>query len=312
MSYRLPPLNALRAFEAAARHLSFKQAANELHVTPGAVSQQVKSLEETLGVRLFQRLHNSLLLTEEGQTYFPLVRKAFHDLSHATERVAPQRLIDMLTIGVEPSFAVKWLFPRLGRFRETHPNTDVRISTTTDVEDLLQGRLDLVVQLGGGHYPGLRSDLLLKEERFPVCSPRLLRHSHLPPRTPRDLLRYPLLHDEYRSDWRVWLQAHGITAIDVSRGPSFSDESLAVQATIQGQGVALARHLLVDHEIAAGRLIRLFQEGLPCSFSYHLLCPMGSADCSEVEEFRSWMLREVNRPVETVSQHAEPMSSLSS
>jgi LysR family glycine cleavage system transcriptional activator len=300
MSYRIPSLNAIRAFEAAARHLSFKQAANELHVTPGAISQHVKSLEETIGVRLFQRTHKSLLLTAEGQIYFPLVRKAFHDLSDATERVAPQRLVEVLTIGVEPAFAVKWLFPRLGRFRKAHPNTDVRISTITDIQDLAQGRLDLVVQLGGGHYPGFRSDLLLKEYRFPVCSPNLVRRSN-PLRAPKDLLQYTLLHDEYRSEWPVWLRAHGILDMDSSHGPSFTEESLAVQATIQGQGISLGRSLLVEQDIEAGRLIRPFKESLPCSFSYYLLCPTGSVDCSEVAEFREWLLREVG-PVNAESQ----------
>ena len=225
------------------------------------------------------------MLTEAGQTYLPAVRGAFRQISEATERLVPQGLIKALTVGVQPSFAVKWLFPRLNRLREMHPALDVRISTTTETSDLLQGRVDLLIQHGLGHYPSLRADRIVAEERFPVCSPVLLNGAH-PLRQPEDLSFHTLLHDEFREGWRIWLRAHDIKDIDDARGVSFTDDSLALQAAIEGQGVALGRSMLVERDIEAGRLVVPFWLNTTGELAYYLLCPEGTANPHYSREMR--------------------------
>ena len=291
MSYLMPSLNALRAFEAAARHLSFKKAGHELNVTPGAISQQVKSLEESLGVQLFNRLHNTLVLTESGQAYLPEIRDAFRKISDATDRLLPRGIVEMLTIGIQPSFAVKWLFPRLARFKSSHPEIDVRISTTTEVEDVMDGRVDLVIRHGRGHYAGIRAHRLLPEGRFPVCSPKLLNGPH-PLRVPADLVHHTLLHEEFREEWRLWLQEHQIAGVDPSKGKSFTDERLVLQAAIQGEGVALSASPLVERELSSGRLVRPFGPTVGNDLGYYLLCQDGIAECHAVYAFRTWAVAE--------------------
>ncbi|MDX1514041.1 MAG: transcriptional regulator GcvA, partial [Gammaproteobacteria bacterium] len=231
MARKLPPLNALRAFEAAARHLSFTRAAEELHVTQAAVSHQVKSLEEYLGIKLFRRFNRSLLLTDEGQAYLPTMTKAFDLMSDATSRLVKKDPAGPLTVSVLPSFAARWLVPRLGRFRRAHPEIDLRIDPATQLVDFGRGDVDVGIRYGRGEYPGLRSDRLMEEDIFPVCSPALLDGEH-PLKDPEDLAHHTLLHDDGHGDWRTWLLAAGVDGVDPTRGPIFTDSSMLIQAAM--------------------------------------------------------------------------------
>ena len=299
MSRRLPPLNALRAFEAAARHLSFTRAAEELNVTQAAISHQVKALEERLGVRLFRRLNRALLLSEEGQGYLPPVRDALDAIAVATERLLARDKLGALTVSAAPSFAAMWLVPRLVRFREAHPDIEVRISADDRLTDFGRDDVDLVIRYGRGKYPGLHSIRLMTEDVFPVCAPILLDGPH-PLREPGDLRHHTLLHDypigaasgEALADWRMWLLAAGVADVDPERGPAFSHSNLLLQAAIDGQGVALGRTPLVAAEIAAGRLVKPFDLVLPAGFAYFIVCPETAAERPKIAAFRDWLIEE--------------------
>ena len=291
MARRIPPLTALRAFEAAGRHLSFTKAADELHVTQAAVSHQVKSLEEYLGLRLFRRLNRTLLLTDAGQLYLPPLTDAFECIDRATHRLRRQLGRARLTVSVLPSFAAGWLVPRLGRFRQRCPDVDLRIDPTEALTDFRRGDVDLGIRYGRGRYPGLRADWLMREEFYPVCSPRLLE-GPVPLRDPADLAHHTLLHDEATVDWRTWLLAAGVEGVDAERGITVTDSSMLLRAAIAGQGVALARSVLADDEIASGRLVRPFDVDVPAEFAYYLAYPEESADQPNVAAFREWILEE--------------------
>lgn len=294
MSRRLPPLNALRAFEAAARHLSFTRAAEELHVTQTAISHQIRGLEEHLGIRLFRRFARGLVLTEEAQLFLPPVRDAFEQIAGATARLAKEQTGGVLTVSILPSFAAKWLVPRIGRFRTAHPEIDLRISASTALVDFARDDVDVAIRCGPGHYPGLRIDRLFGETIAPVCSPELRMR---PPglSVPDDLRHHTLLHDHDDVDgWRVWLELAGVAGVDPSRGPGFDDASMMLQAAIDGQGVALGRSALVAADIAAGRLIRPFEQSRPFRFAYWLVCPLASADRPKIAAFRGWILEEAD------------------
>jgi LysR family glycine cleavage system transcriptional activator len=293
---RLPPLNALRAFEAAARHLSFTKAAEELHVTQAAISHQVKALEEVLGMPLFRRLNRRLVLTDSGQRYLPPLREAFDMLQVATDRLRADEQAGALRLSVIPSFAAKWLLPRLPRFRQRHPEIDVLLSATEKLTDFAREQVDLGIRYGRGHYPGLRVDLLMRDEIFPVCSPRLLEGPH-PLRAPADLKHHTLLHDQVYAteddpDWRLWLRTAGITGIDTNRGPGFSHTNMVAEAAIAGQGVALCRSSIVSDDIEAGRLVQPFGPRLPSSFVYTVVSLPESADLPKVRDFREWIMEE--------------------
>ena len=298
MERRLPPLNALRAFEAAARHLSLTRAAEELHVTPAAVSHQVKGLEDYLGVKLFRRMNRALLLTDAGQACLPGLRDGFDRLAEAIDAVRARDESRPLTVSVAPSFGAKWLVPRLDRFAQEHPDIDVRIDASMRLADLVREDVDIAVRYGPGGYEGVRVDPLMTEEVVPICSPRLLEGENAL-REPQDLCRHTLLHiinpgteEAGHPDWRMWLRAAGVTDCDASRGPTFSMSSMAVQAAIEGQGVALVGNVLVADDIAAGRLVRPFELSFPVSFAYYILRPLASADRPRVVAFREWLLKE--------------------
>jgi LysR family glycine cleavage system transcriptional activator len=291
MTRRLPPLNALRAFEAAARHLSFTRAADELHVTQTAISHQIKGLEERLGVRLFRRLPRGLLLTEEAQRFLPPVRDAFDQIAAAAERLVAVGSSGTLTVSVLPSFASKWLVPRLGRFRAAHPDLDLRISATSQLVDFARDDVDVGIRMGRGVYPGLRVERLFGEALVPVCSPRLLEGAH-PLRRPEDLVHHVLLHDEDATGWELWLELAGVSGISTRRGPIFTDSGMVVQAAAEGQGVALARRVLAAGDLAAGRLIQPFDVIIPHDLAYYLVCPEATADRAKIAAFRSWLLAE--------------------
>ena len=288
---RLPPLNALRAFEAAGRLQSFTRAAAELHVTQAAVSHQVKGLETHLGLKLFHRMNRSLTLTEEGQQYLPAITSALDTIAGATQSLARRESEGALTVSVLPSFAAGWLVPRLGGFRRAHPNIDLRIDPEPDLVDFARGDVDVGVRYGRGDYPGLRADRLMAEDIFPVCAPQLARGRH-PLREPADLRYHTLLHDDGHGDWRTWLLAAGIDGVDADRGPMFTSSSMLIQAAIAGQGVALARAVLAADALASGELVRPFALGLPTEFAYYIVYPDASADRPKVRAFRDWLLAE--------------------
>ena len=301
MSRRLPPLNALRAFEAAARHLSFTRAAEELHVTQTAISHQIKALEERLGVQLFRRLPRGLLLTEEAQRYLPPVRAAFDQIAAATDRLSRDRA-GILTVSVLPSFAAKWLVPRLGRLRQAHPELELRIIATPRLADFARDEVDVGIRMGRGHYPGLRVERLFGDTLFPVCSPQLLA-GPAPLRTPEDLRHHLLLAGDEHPGWAEWLRHAGVEGVEVPRGPLLDDSSLVLQAAIDGQGVALTRASLAAHDLAAGRLIKPFELALPFHLAYYLVAPEATADQPKVKAFRDWLLAEVQA---SEAQEAQP------
>ena len=311
MERHLPPLNALRAFEAAARHLSLTRAAEELHVTPAAVSHQVKGLESYLGVKLFRRANRSLLLTDAGQACLPGLHEGFDRLAEAMEAVRARDESGPFTVSVPPSFGAKWLVTRLDRFTQKHPGYDVRLDASMRLVDLMREGVDIAVRYGAGRYEGMRVDRLMDEVAIPVCSPRLL-HGDKPLRVPEDLCQHTLLHhtapyqDDSYPDWRMWLQAAGVTSCDLARGPTFSMASMAVQAAIDGQGVALVGDVLVADDIAAGRLVRPFELSFPVHFAYYIVCPLITAERRRVVAFREWLLEEAQIGRD---QQPEPRSS---
>lgn len=300
MSRRLPPLNGLRAFEAAARHLSFAKAAEELHVTPAAISHQVKGLEDYLGLKLFRRAKRAIWLTEAGQACLPDLREGFDRLAAAMSRLQGLDESGIVTVSTTPSFAGKWLVPRLDRFRAANPEIDVRVDATTDVTDFARDDVDVAVRYGAGNYPGLKASMLMSEEMFPVCSPALLEDPH-PLREPADLAHHTLLHEDQRAwedafpDWRMWLLAAGARDVDPSRGPRFSSSELVTQAAVDGQGVALGRSVMVAADLAAGRLVRPFAMTYPMAFAYYIVCPEVAMDRPKVAAFANWLIGEAER-----------------
>lgn len=296
--HRLPPLNALRAFEAAARHLSFKEAAQELNVTPGAVSQQVKSLEDWLGTKLFHRLTRALTLTPAGQAALPELTEGFDRLVSAVERMARHSDGTELSVSVSPSFGALWLVPRLDRFRALHPEIEIRIDGTDKRVDIARGEADVAIRYGPGGYRDVRVDTLFPQFNAPVCSPALIEGT-APLRTPQDLSHHTLLHIDWKdaeASWRMWLLAANAASVDSTKGPRFSEESMAVQAAIDGHGVALVGDKLVSDHIAAGRLIYPFgaEHRTPLTFAYHVLTRHSDDMSSNVACFREWLLAEAD------------------
>jgi len=291
MTARLPSLNGLRAFEAAARHLSFTQAASELNVTQTAISHQIRRLEDELGIRLFIRHNRNLALTPQARDYLPLVRAAFDDLRLATERLLRKDSGKVLTVSTLASLAAKWLLPRLASFQEAHPDIDVRITTSTGLVDFKTDDVDAAIRYGRGHWPGLRAEWLMADELFPVCSPALLQGSK-PLRCPEDLARHTLLHTSgaYDDDWRLWLTAAGLpAAISKHGGLSFDMIFMTLQAAIDGLGVALGRTTYVQDDIARGRLVVPFTIALPADAGFYLVSPDARADSPKLRAFRQWL-----------------------
>ncbi|RUO80540.1 transcriptional regulator [Idiomarina tyrosinivorans] len=298
---KLPPLNALKSFEAAARHLSFTKAAEELFVTQAAVSHQVKALEESLGVTLFIRRNRALLLTEEGQSYYLELRDIFQRIVQATEKVKVAADSGSLTISLPPSFAILWFVPRLSQFREAYPDIDVRIKAVDEVDGSLTEDVDVAIYYGDGRWPGVRSYKLHREYLWPVCSPLLLRGPK-PLNKPEDLLNHTLLHDETRNAWKDWFQWVGVDKKDGDNGPVFSHSSLALKAAVHGQGVALANNVLVKPEIDAGHLIRVFPQALPRDKAFHLVCREGHQELRKIVTFKDWLLKLVEQEERELNQ----------
>jgi LysR family glycine cleavage system transcriptional activator len=302
---RNAPLNALRAFEAAARHLSFKKAATELHVTAGAVSHQVKVLEDYLGLELFRRLTRALELTPEAQAMLPKVREGLDNLVEALERVRQRRSTAALTVVTPPNFAARWLVPRLARFTTAHPEVELHLASRGGMIDgrdpeLREADSDMpvaMVRFGSGRYPGRHVDEVFAVRYVPVCSPRLVKGAHAL-RKPGDLRHHVLLHDDTvteegaRPSWADWLEFAGVRDVDASRGPRFSDASLALEAAIEGMGVTLAIKALVRAEIESGRLVVPFDLSAPAAYAYYLVTSEADATQLPVQQFRQWLLEE--------------------
>ncbi|GIC78588.1 transcriptional regulator GcvA [Moritella sp. F3] len=289
MSRRLPPLNSLRVFEAAARHSSFTRASEELYVTQAAVSHQIKALEEYLGIKLFRRQNRALFLTEEGQSYFLDIKDTFSSLVDATERLLARGAKGSLTVSLQPSFAIQWLVPRLSLFSELYPDIDVRIKAVDMDDGSLTDDVDVAIYYGRGKWKDIHAQKLHTEYLVPVCSPRLL-NGPKPLKTPGDLKLHTLLHDTSRRDWTAWFKQTKITDINVNQGPIFSHTSMVLQAAVHGQGVALGHSVLAQPEIDAGRLVRPFNEVLVSKNAYYVVCREEQDELGKIVAFRDWMM----------------------
>ncbi len=298
---RLTHLNGLRALEAAARHRSFALAAEELSVTPAAVSQQIKTLEDYLGVVLFRRIARGVVLTDTAQAMLPELRQGFDLIAAGLARAAEATGRSTLVVSLTPSVAAKWLMPRLERFTAMHPEIEIRLDTTTRLVEFSREQVDVALRYGGGRWPGLRATLLMTEEVFPVCSPRLLTgRSGL--RRIEDLSRHTLIHDASMPaasafpQWSTWLEAAGASRLDVTRGLHLNASMLAIQAAIEGQGVALGRSVLVADDLATGRLVRPFAFRFPLQFGYHIVHPRRPSQPHAVDAFCTWLEAEAHPP----------------
>lgn len=290
MPRRLPPLNALKAFEAAARHESFTRAAEELCVTQGAVSHQVKALEEELGIKLFNRERHGLAITAAGTDYLVIVRDAFDRIAMGTERLVQRQHSGVLTLSTSPDFAAKWLVNRLGRFAEAHPEIDLRVSATMHHVDFAQEDVDLAVRHGDGNWVGLHVERLSAEELFPVCSPKILAGRRI--EKPSDLLKFPLLRLDTDKEWAKWFDAAGVPNADVSRGLVLNRVSMLIDAAVDGQGIALARTTLAAWDLLNGRLVRLLSAALPLSKTYWIVSPKATSMLPKITLAREWLRAE--------------------
>ncbi len=296
---RLPPLSALRVFEAAARHESFKQAAEELFVTPGAVSQQIRLLEEHVGVELFVRDGRRVVLSDAGKASAQILKEAFEKMFEATRLMKAGTQKGRVTVSAAPSFAAKWLMPRLYEFSAANEDIDVWVSADMTPVDFAVTDIDLAVRYGNGHYTGLHVEHLLAEAVVPVCSPLLFEAA--PIRKPADLAHHVLLHDAGDGDpscpdWPMWLKAHGVEGVDASRGPRFNQASMVIEAAVAGRGVALAKRAIADADLQAGRLKVLFDEkDAPLNYGYYLVWPQTRDPTAAQLRFMDWLRDEARK-----------------
>jgi LysR family glycine cleavage system transcriptional activator len=257
------------------------------------VSHQVKALEAELGMRLFQRERQRLVITDAGRAYLEVIRDAFDRVAAGTERLQQRQSSGVLTVSTSPNFAAKWLVHRLGGFAEAHPHIDLRVSAAMHHIDFAREDVDVAIRHGDGNWPGLHVTRLCSEALFPVCSAKLQggrgRHAL---RTPADLGHHVLLHLDDRRDWLKWLEAAGVKEADVGRGPIFNQASMAIDAAVDGQGVALARTALAAWDLLAGRLVRPFRLELPVAYAYWIVCPKATAGLPKISLFRDWLTRE--------------------
>jgi len=311
MVQSLPPLQSLRVFESAARHLSFKRAADELHVTPAAVSLQIKALEAHLGVALFVRHTRALELTEAGRRLWPKVNSGLAQFAAGVEAARATANVFKLRVTVPPAFGARWLVHRLHGFTSANPDLDITLNTRastidgsatdTDESDLMalrESEVDVEVRFGHGSYQGLRSDLVTRVSYVPVCHPDFL-HGERPLNSPADLRLHTLIHDDTAVDrservsWAHWLKAAGVVGVDASRGPHFSNTNLAIEAAMDGLGVALALDPLVNRDVAMGRLVRPFEVAMPSRYAYYVVSREETAERPSVVRFREWLLASI-------------------
>jgi LysR family transcriptional regulator, glycine cleavage system transcriptional activator len=290
MLRRLPPLNALKVFEAVARSESVTRAARELSVTQGAVSHQVKALEAAIGVKLFNRERQRLVMTEAGRDYLAVVRDALDRIAVGTERLVQRQSSGVLTVSTSPDFAAKWLVHRLGRFAEAYPDIDLRVAATMDHVDFAREDVDLAVRHGDGNWAGLDVVRLCSEELFPVCSPKLLSGRNRIAKA-SDLLRFPMLRLDDWTTWARWFDAAGVAA-PVVPGPVLNRASMLIDAAVDGQGVALARTTLAAWDLINGRLVRPIDVSLRLSKAYWIVCPKATSALPKITQFRKWLLAE--------------------
>jgi LysR family transcriptional regulator, glycine cleavage system transcriptional activator len=302
MLEQFPGLRSLRAFNAAARHLNFTKAAEEMGVTPAAISHQIKELEDQIGVALFTRTSRSMVLTREGDILSTAAAESLDILSRAVKRIKRLENRKVLKVSASPSIAAKWLVPRLDRFLDQAPGAEVRVDVSTTALDFERDDIDIAIRFGQGQYPGLKSDLLFTDKIFPVCSPRIITKEK-PLAQPKDLLRHTLIHLDYEAqgvvwpNWKMWMLAAGIHDFDDKRGMHFGQTSLTVQAAIDGHGVALGDSNLVADDLTSGRLVKPFELSLkaPSQFAYHVVSPMDTTQNPLVEAFRQWALGEAKK-----------------
>ncbi len=304
------PLNALNAFEVAARHESFSKAAEELNVTPAAVSQQIRMLEELLGVQLFHRLNRGLALTGAGKSGLSKLQHGFKSVNEAVQQIRAEPSMESLNIWMAPSFASKWLMPRMHRFVESHPAIDLRISASVDLvdtsasspslsEDILHKHdIDLAIRFGSGNYPGCRVERLMNVTSLPMCSPSLLKDSSRPLNCPEDLSEHALLHDETpyegRPEWSHWLDAVGAKSVDGTRGLRFNRVSLALAAAVEAQGVVLSLEQLAADDLEKGRLVIPFEHRVQLAHAYHVISLENTPDDERVRIFKEWLFAEAS------------------
>jgi LysR family glycine cleavage system transcriptional activator len=300
MRPRLPPLNALKAFEAAARHESFTRAAEELCVTQGAVSHQVKALELELAIKLFNRERQRLIITEAGRDYLVVVRDALDRIAVGTERLLQRQSGGILTVSTSPDFAAKWLVHRLGHFAEAHAGIDLRVSATMHHVDFAREDVDMAVRHGDGNWSGLDAVQLSAEQLFAICSPKLFSGRRLA--KPTDILKFPLIHLDSRADWTKWLRVAGIGDENIRHGPVLNRASMVIDAAINGQGIALARTTLAAWDLINGRLVRPFTEALRLSKTYWIVCPKVTSNLPKIVTFRDWLLAEAAQHLSHLKQ----------
>jgi len=294
-------LNALRAFEASARHQSFSSAADELHVTPAAVGQLVRTLEDWLGTPLFVRATSGrarLVATEAAERALPDIRAGFDKLALGLERLKEGSVSGVLTVTVSPAFAAKWLLPRIDGFQAAWPDTDIRLETSLKPVDFVMQRVDVGVRYGTGIWPGLTAEKLMDEEVYPVCSPELL-HRHPQLGKPEDLARETLIHDLSMEghagfpSWDAWLRKAGVTDATTTRGMRINNSAAVLQAAAEGHGIALARSVMARDDLASGRLIRLFPEiTFASALAYYIVYRPEGATLPKLAAFRDWLLQE--------------------
>jgi LysR family glycine cleavage system transcriptional activator len=300
MARKLPPLKALRAFEATARHLSFTEAADELHVTPAAIGHQVRALEDYFDQKLLIRSTRKVELTDVARWVLPMVIQGFDLLAEAGDRLKAPEISPALNLTVEPGFAAQWLVQHLESFQRLYPEWEVRLSAGNDLVDFGERRFDLGIRFGDGRYPGLRVHRLGLEEVFPVCSPVLMEEPKAI-REPDDLRQHTLLHEDWVManeqvwpNWKMWLKATGADHVDPNPGPHFSNSALAIQAAIGGQGVALSSTAMVADDLAAGRLVRPFGDQFKTQLetAYFLVYLPAVQHEPKIVAFRDWLLEE--------------------
>lgn len=292
VSKRLPPLNALKAFEVSARLLSFTKAANELFVTQAAVSHQIKLLENHLGLKLFMRKNRTLLLTEEGQSYYLDIKDIFQSLQESTQRLLAKGAKGTITVCIQASLAIQWLVPRLSEFNKLHPDVEIRIKADDRDDDTLTDDVDIAFYYGHGHWPGIIADKIISEYLQPVCSPLLLTGDNAIVDI-SSLQQQTLLHDTSRSDWKRWYKSVGVKSNKVDHGPIFSHSAMVLQAAIHGQGIALVNNILAKPEIDAGRLLVPFNKVLVNQDGFYIACRDNQLDMARIAPFRDWVLATV-------------------
>jgi LysR family glycine cleavage system transcriptional activator len=288
MLRRLPSLNALKAFEATARSESVTRAAEELCVTQGAVSQQVKALEAALGIKLFFRERQRLVITEAGREYLAVVRDALDRIAVGTERLVQRQTSGVLTVSTSPDFAAKWLVHRLGQFAEANPDIDLRVSAAMHHVDFAREEVDLAVRHGDGNWAGLGVVRLCSEQLFPVCSPKLVSGRNRIT-IASDLLKFPLLRLDDWQTWSRWFEAAGVND-PVAHGPVLNRASMLIDAAVDGQGIALARTALAAWDLINGRLVRPIDVSLRLRKTYWIVCPKATSALAKITMFREWLL----------------------